>query len=138
MNKVTLMGRLTKDPELRYSANNNTAISKFTLAVDRRYSRDSEDRQADFISCTAFGKTAEFINNYFVKGRQMALSGRINTGSYEKEGQRFYTTDVIAEEVFFTGSKKENAYQNDSSQAEGVTNDSGFTPIDDSEDELPF
>jgi single-strand DNA-binding protein len=138
MNKVTLMGRLTKDPELRYGSTNNTAIVKFTIAVDRKYSKDNEERQADFISCTAFGKTAEFVNSYFTKGRQMALSGRINTGSYEKEGQKFYTTDVIAEDIYFTGSKKDNESSGFRSSSEEMSNDSGFTPIHDSQDELPF
>lgn len=138
MNKVTLMGRLTKDPELRYGGANNTAIVFYTLAVERRFVKDGEERQADFISCKAFGKTAEFINNYFSKGKQMAVSGRIQTGSYEKEGQKIYTTEVIAEDVYFTGSKKDS----DESTSMGFDSDSssgtGFTPIDSSEDELPF
>jgi single-strand DNA-binding protein len=138
MNKVTLMGRLTKDPEIRYGSTNNMAVVKFTVAVDRRYSKDTEERQADYISCTSFGKTAEFINNYFTKGRQIALFGRINTGSYEKDGQKFYTTDVIVDDVYFTGSKKDNESSGFSPSSEGSSNDSGFTPINDSQDELPF
>ena len=105
MNKVILMGRMTKDPELRNTPN-GLAIISFTLAVNKRV-KEGEERTADFILCKAFGKTAEFINNYFKKGQQVAITGRISTGSYEKDGQKVYTTDVIVEETFFADSKRE-------------------------------
>jgi single-strand DNA-binding protein len=106
MNKVTLIGRLTRDPEVRYSqGNNSTAIARYTLAVDRRYKRD-EGQQADFISCVAFGKTAEFAEKYLHKGTKIAVNGRIQTGSYTKQdGQKVYTTDVVVEEHEFVESK---------------------------------
>ncbi len=106
MNKVILIGRLTKDPELKECKNGISACS-FTLAVNRRFVKEGEERQADFIFCKAFGKTAEFCNNYYKKGQQVAISGRIQTGSYEKEGQKVFTTDVIVEEAYFADSKKE-------------------------------
>lgn len=136
MNKVTLMGRLTKDPEMRYSSNNNTPIVKFTLAVDRKF-KQGDDKQADFVSCTAFSKTAEFIEKYFQKGKQMGLFGRINTGSYEKEGQKIFTTDVIVEDVYFTGSKKDSDSNSTSNNFE-ESSESGFSPINNSDDQLPF
>ncbi|MCI2049419.1 MAG: single-stranded DNA-binding protein [Lachnospiraceae bacterium] len=108
MNKVILMGRLTRDPEVRYSQGSTpTAIAKYTLAVDRRFSRNSQDGQtADFISCTAFGKSAEFCEKYCHKGTKLIVTGRIQTGSYtNKDGQKVYTTDVIAEDQEFAESK---------------------------------
>jgi single-strand DNA-binding protein len=137
MNKVNLMGRLTRDPEVRYANNSNMPIAKFTLAVDRKFSKEGEERQTDFISCTAFNKTAELIGKFFPKGKQMALCGRIQTGSYEKEGQKVYTTDVIVEDVYFTGSKKDSEGSN-SQSFDQDNSDSGFTPIDLSDDQLPF
>lgn len=136
MNKVTLMGRLTRDPEMRYSSSNNTPIVKFTLAVDKKF-KQGDDKQADFISCTAFSKTAEFIEKYFQKGKQMGLFGRINTGSYEKEGQKIFTTDVIVEDVYFTGSKKDSDSNSSSNNFED-SSESGFNPINNSDDQLPF
>ena len=110
MNRVILMGRLTRDPEIRYTQGENSmAIARFTVAVDRRGRRnqDNGDQQtADFISCTTFGKTAEFVQKYFTQGRRILLQGRIQTGSYtNKEGQRVYTTDVIADDVEFCDSR---------------------------------
>lgn len=104
MNSVQLVGRLTKDPDVRYTEG-GTSIARFTVAVDRRFSRDGES-SADFISCVAFGKTAEFMEKYFYKGKRVGLNGRIQTGSYtNKEGQKVYTTDVITENVEFVESK---------------------------------
>lgn len=99
------MGRLTKEPVTRYTVGENTtSVTRFTLAVDRR----TKDNKADFISCTAFGKTAEFIDKHFTKGSRMALEGRIQTGSYQdKDGKTVYTTDVVAESVYFCESKKD-------------------------------
>ncbi|MBQ9032456.1 MAG: single-stranded DNA-binding protein [Parasporobacterium sp.] len=106
MNKVILMGRLTRDPEIRYSqGNDQMAIAKFTLAVDRRFKRDNE-QSADFISCTAFGRTADFFARYLHQGSKICLEGRIQTGSYTKQdGTKVYTTDVIVENVEFAESK---------------------------------
>lgn len=105
MNKVILMGRLTSDPDIRQAG--ETTVTRFSLAVDRRYKKDGE-QSADFPSIVAFGKTAEFISKYFHKGMKIALEGRIQTGSYtNKDGVKHYTTDVIAEAVEFAESKRE-------------------------------
>ena len=104
MNKVILVGRLTRDPETRQAG--ETTVTRFSLAVDRRFKSDGQP-SADFPSCVAFGKTAEFINKYFKQGMKIALEGRIQTGSYtNKDGNKVYTTDVIAEAVEFAESKK--------------------------------
>lgn len=106
MNKVVLMGRLTRDPDVRYSAGENAlAIARYTLAVDRRFRRDGE-ATADFINCVSFGRTAEFAEKYFHQGIRVVISGRIQTGSYtNREGQRVYTTEVVVEEQEFAESK---------------------------------
>lgn len=118
MNKVILMGRLTRDPEVRYSQGATaTAIARFSIAVDRRFKRDGEP-DADFINCVAFGKTGEFIERYGHKGTKFVVEGRIQTGSYtNKDGQRVYTTDVVAENVEFARARmlcrhKDGGYQN--------------------------
>jgi len=124
------MGRLTKDPEVRQAT--NTYIARFSIAVDRRYKKDGEPT-ADFISCVAFGKTAEFIEKYFKKGMKIALEGRLQTGSYtNKENQKVYTTDVIVEAVEFAESKQASENRQDDQQ-EGWTN----IPTD-LDEELPF
>ena len=106
MNKVILMGRLTRDPEVRYSAGDNSmAIARYTLAVDRRFKRDGE-ATADFIGCVAFGRSAEFAEKYFRQGLKVVVSGRIQTGSYtNRDGQKVYTTDVVVEDQEFAESK---------------------------------
>ena len=106
MNKVILMGRLTRDPEVRYSqGGNQTAIAHYSLAVNRRFKREG-DPEADFINCVAFGKQAEFAEKYLKKGTKMAITGRIQTGSYtNKDGVKVYTTDIIVEEQEFAESK---------------------------------
>lgn len=106
MNKVILMGRLTRDPEIRYSQGaNSMAIARFTLAVDRRFKRENE-ASADFISCVAFGKTAEFFEKYMHTGTKVCVEGRIQTGSYTKQdGTKVYTTDVVVENAEFAESK---------------------------------
>ena len=106
MNKVILMGRLTRDPEVRYSAGESgTAIARYTLAVDRRFKRDGE-ATADFISCVSFGRTAEFAEKYFRQGLKIIVSGRIQTGSYtNRDGQKVYTTEVVVEEQEFAEGK---------------------------------
>ena len=123
MNKVILMGRLTRDPEVRYSAGENAlAIARYTLAVDRRFKRDGE-ATADFINCVSFGRTAEFAERYFHKGIRITICGRIQTGSYtNREGQKVYTTEVVVEEQEFAESKA--ASDNYSQQ------NSGFAPMD--------
>lgn len=133
MNKVVLIGRLTKDPEVRYGGeNNDKAVSRFTVAVDRKFK--TENQSADFINCIAFGKTAEFIEKYFTKGMRIAADGRIQTGSYtNKEGNKVYTTDVVLENVEFC--EKKNSQDVPPSQPD---ND-GFMNIPDGiDEELPF
>lgn len=108
MNKVILMGRLTRDPEVRYSQGENAmAIARYTLAVDRRFNRNNGSEQtADFINCVAFGRAGEFAEKYFRKGTKIAITGRIQTGSYtNKDGVKVYTTDVVVEEQEFAESK---------------------------------
>ena len=122
MNKVMLIGRLTKDPELRYTQS-VTAVASFTLAVNRRFSNQSGEREADFINCVAWQKSAEFVANYFRKGQQMALEGRLQVRSYDgNDGQRRWVTEVVAEQIEFVGSKNENGsgrqdYQNNNASA---------------------
>ena len=108
MNKVILMGRLTRDPEVRYSAGENAlAIARYTLAVDRRFRRDGE-ASADFISCVVFGKQAEFAEKYFRQGIRIVVSGRIQTGSYIKtDGTKVYTTEIVAENMEFAERKEQ-------------------------------
>lgn len=105
MNKVILMGRLTRDPEVRYASGDNLAIARYTLAVDRRFHKDGE-ATADFISCVVFGRAAEFAEKYFRQGLKITISGRIQTGSYtNREGQKVYTTEIVVEEQEFAESK---------------------------------
>ena len=115
MNKVILMGRLTRDPDIRYSQGENSlAIARFTLAVDRRFKRDgSNDQTADFISCVAFGKTAEFCERYTHQGIKLVVEGRIQTGSYtNKDGVKVYTTEVVVENTEFAESKNSSSEGN--------------------------
>ncbi len=139
MNKVILMGRLTRDPEVRYSAGENAlAIARYTLAVDRRFRRDGE-ASADFISCVCFGRSAEFAEKYFKQGQRILISGRIQTGSYvNKDGQKVYTTEVIVEEQEFADSRGRSAPTEESAQGTDIGD--GFMSIPEGiEDEgLPF
>lgn len=147
MNKVILMGRLTRDPEVRYSQNDQSmAIARFTIAVDRRGRRDGNDGQqtADFIGCVAFGRQADFAEKYLRKGTKIAMTGRIQTGSYTRQdGQRVYTTDVVCEEIEFAESKAAAAnnggfVQNDRPAPSNAVGD-GFMNIPDGiDEELPF
>ena len=107
MNKVILMCRLTRDPEVRYSQGENaTAIARYTLAVDRRFKRDNDQQTADFINCVAFCRAGEFAEKYFHQGTKVVITGRIQTGSYtNKDGQKVYTTDVVVEDQEFAESK---------------------------------
>lgn len=142
MNKVVLMGRLTKDPEVRYSTGENaTAIARFTVAVNRRFKNAEGNYDADFINCVAFGKSAEFIEKYFAKGSMIALSGRIQTGSYtNKDGVKVYTTDVVVEDTEFAGGKNEGGSSgaSGSNARTGSKNDDFMNIPDDESEELPF
>lgn len=138
MNKVILMGRLCADPEVRYSQNQNqTAVARYRLAVDRRFKREGE-QTADFISCVAFGKVAEFAEKYLRQGTKIAITGRIQTGSYtNRDGQKFYTTDVVVEEQEFAESKGVSG--NSGGEAPQAAEPDGFMNIpDDIGEELPF
>lgn len=138
MNKVILMGRLCADPEVRYSQNQNqTAVARYRLAVDRRFKREGE-QTADFISCVAFGKAAEFAEKYLRQGTKIAITGRIQTGSYtNRDGQKVYTTDVVVEEQEFAESK--GASGNIEGSAPQATDPDGFMSLPDGiDEELPF
>lgn len=107
MNKVVLMGRLTRDPEMRFTQGNNTAVCSFSLAVNRRFKQEGQP-DADFINVTAWAKTAEFVSKYFTKGQQVGVIGRMQTRNYDdKDGKKVFVTEVVAEEVYFADSKKE-------------------------------
>lgn len=150
MNKVILMGRLTRDPEVRYSQGDNSmAIARYTLAVDRRFSRSGDDSTADFIGCVAFGKTGEFAEKYLRKGTKIAVTGRIQTGSYtNKDGVKVYTTDVVVEDHEFAESKgsagADGGFSGNSSfsgggRSEPMAAGDGFMNIPDGiDEELPF
>ena len=139
MNKVILMGRLTRDPEVRYSQGEQaTAIARYTLAVDRRFRRDGENN-ADFIGCVAFGKSAEFAEKYLRQGTKIIVTGRIQTGSYtNRDGQKVYTTDVVVEDQEFAESKKAAGQQDGNNGGYSDAGD-GFMNIPDGiDEELPF
>ena len=155
MNKVILMGRLTRDPEVRYTqGENQMAIARYTLAVDRRFNRNNDENTADFISCVAFGKTGEFAEKYLRKGTKIAVTGRIQTGSYtNKDGVKVYTTDVVVEDHEFVESKgnsnSDGSYGNNSygggfgggnsQPAAPMAAGDGFMNIPDGiDEELPF
>lgn len=138
MNKVILMGRLTRDPEVRMSG--DTAVARFSLAVDRRFKKDGE-QTADFINCVAFGKTGEFIEKYGRKGTKFVVEGRIQTGSYtNKDGQKVYTTDVVVEQVEFAESKSSaDCDATNNTANSNAPTDTSFMNIPDSiDEELPF
>ena len=143
MNKVILMGRLTRDPEVRYGAGeNSTAVARYTIAVDRRFKRNGE-QNADFIGCVAFGRNAEFVEKYLRQGTKIVLTGRIQTGSYtNRDGQKVYTTDIVVEEQEFAENKAaaSNGGQGNYSRPSAATSDAdGFMNIPDGiDDELPF
>ena len=162
MNKAILMGRLTRDPDIRYTQGDNPmCIARYTLAVDRRFNRNNDDgNNADFIPCICFGKSAEFVEKYLLKGTKMAVTGRIQTGSYtNRDGVKVYTTEVVVEEQEFAESKntqsagsgassgntgadrREAGSRSNSQQASAKTNDpmDGFMNIPDGiDEELPF
>jgi single-strand DNA-binding protein len=134
MNKVALIGRLTRDPEIRH--NQDKLVGHFTLAVDRRYKKDGSEQTADFITCVAFGKTAEFLEKYVHKGTKLVVCGRIQTGSYtNKDGNKVYTTDVVAEECEFAESKATASQQQQKPQED----ENGFMNVPEgTDDEFPF
>ena len=137
MNKVILIGRTTKSPELRYAPGTGTAVCRFTLAVNRPYKKD----EADFINCVAFGKIGETIAQYVLKGRQVAVAGSIRTGSYESNsGEKRYTTDVVLDGFEFIGNSNSSNSDNAATYNQGTNNsDMGFggmTPVDDGD--MPF
>ena len=140
MNKVILIGRLVRDPEVRYSQGEKSiAIARYTLAVDRKFKKDGE-QSADFISCVAMGKNGEFAEKYLKQGTKIAIEGRIQTGSYtNKDGNKVYTTDVIVEGHEFCESKSSNQNNSQSSNNNPAPNSDGFISIPDGiENELPF
>lgn len=139
MNKVVLIGRLTKNPELRFAAGSGTAVSRFTVAITRQFKKD----ETDFINCVAFGKTAETISQYLTKGRQIAVTGSIRTGSYDaQDGTKRYTTDVAVESFEFIGSKDSQGAGSDYSAPSsndsfgGTSFNDDITPVDDGD--MPF
>lgn len=146
MNKVILIGRLTRDPEVKYTNSAEPlAVARYTLAVDRRFQRnnDQDQQAADFISCVAFGRAGEFAEKYFRKGLKIAVTGRIQTGSYtNKEGKKVYTTDVIVEEQEFAekkGSEGAAVNRTDGRMSQPAVGADGFMDIPEGiEEELPF
>ena len=144
MNKVVLMGRLTRDPEVRYTqGERQMAIARYTLAVDRRFKRDGDQQSADFINCVSFDRTAEFAEKYFHQGTKICISGRIQTGSYvNKDGQKVYTTEVVVEEQEFAESKaasQDAGFAPASRPSPSMASGDGFMNLADGlEEELPF
>lgn len=145
MNKVVLMGRLTRDPEVRYTQTNNTLVANFSLAVNRRFTREGDTQTADFINIIAWSKTGEFVSKYFKKGQQVGVIGRIQTRSWDdQQGQKRYATEVVAEEVYFADSKRngddnsnfENTFGAES-QMDGSQGDTSDFEVS-SGDDLPF
>lgn len=145
MNKVILIGRITRDAEIRYTqGEKSTAIARFSLAVDRRFKRDNDEQNTDFISCIAFGKIAEFLEKFGRKGTKFVVDGRIQTGSYNnKDGQKVYTTDVVVENIEFAESKNSSGSGGSTNQPAPAPSSSsagdGFMNIPDGiDEELPF
>ena len=135
MNKAILMGRLTSDPEVRYTQTTNTIVVNFALAVNRRFVRQGEERQADFINIVAWNKTAEFCSKYFKKGQQVGIIGRIQTRTWDdEEEKKHYVTEVVAEQIYFADSKRENSDSQGDMQFENNLNQNLASVGDD----LPF
>lgn len=140
MNKFEFLGRLTKDPEVRYTSGNNTQVTTFTIAVNRRFVAQGGERQSDFFNLTAFGKTAEFCSKYFRKGQQVLVAGRIQNRTWEDQnGQKRYTMDFIVEDTYFADSKRDGAGSMDMPvpPMPASTDAGDFITIDETE-ELPF
>lgn len=149
MNKVILMGRLTREPEVRYSQGAEPlAVARYTLAVNRRFKRKDEP-EADFIPCVAFGQSGEFAEKYFRKGQLVSIVGRLQVRSWDKDGEKRWTTEVVIEEQYFAESKKDSGEGKPAAQSKpaaqtgkqmGLAEQKGFYPIDESveDDDLPF
>lgn len=148
MNKAILMGRLTRDPELR-TTQSGISVVRFTLAVDRRFKNQSGERESDFVSCVAWRQTADFIAKYFNKGSKLAIVGSIQTGSYERDGQTVYTTDVVADEAYFVESRRQDggdsynsnqgrSYNESRPASEPSRFNDAFTPGPSDDTSLPF
>ena len=144
MNKVILMGRLTRDPEVRYTSNTNTLVASFSLAVNRRFAKQGEERQADFINVVAWNKTGEFCSKWFKKGQQVGVIGRIQTRNYDdKDGKKVYVTEVVAEEAYFADSKRDGEASSSSFENTFGSSMPGMMPGGadfevSSSDDLPF
>ena len=131
MNKVVLMGRLTRDPELRFAAGSGKGVCRFTVAINRQFKRD----ESDFINCVAFGKPGETISEHFAKGNRIALTGNIRTGSYEaQDGTKRYTTDVVVESFEFIGNKGDSTSSNDDTFGAGIPDD----VVPETDGDMPF
>lgn len=142
MNKVILIGRLTRDPELRYTPS-NLPVCRITLAVDRRFKSDNQQQTADFINCIAWRSTAEFISKYFSKGSRIAIVGRIETSTWEdQEGKKRYSTDVVIDEVEFVESKRQDGPAHDTMPGYGAEmqqpQQAGFFVLDEDDGDIPF
>ena len=141
MNKVILMGRLTRDPEVRYTTNNNTLVCTFSIAVNRRFKQEGQP-DADFFNIVAWSKTGEFCSKYFKKGQQVGIVGRLQTRNYDdKDGKKVYVTEVIAEETYFADSRRDgegggNSFNGVDAPFNSAEGASDFTPVTD--DDLPF
>lgn len=136
MNKFQFLGRLTKDPEVRYTANTNSQVTSFSLAVNRRFASANGERQTDFFNLTAFGKTAEFCSKYYKKGQQVLVEGRIQNRTWEDQnGQKRYATDFIVDQAYFADSRRDASEAGFEMPVASDTSD--FITVDDSE-ELPF
>ena len=144
MNKVILMGRLTRDPEIRYTQTSNTVVASFSLAVNRRFAKQGEERQSDFINIVAWSKLGEFCGKYFKKGQQVGVVGRIQTRTWDDDqGQKHYVTEVVAEEAYFADSKKEaeagsSSFENTFGNSIPGTTTGGSDFEISSSDDLPF
>lgn len=140
MNKVILMGRLVRNPEVKYSQGADPlAICRYTLAVNRRMKQNGE-QEADFINCIAFGKAGEFAAKYFQKGQMVAVTGRMQVRSWDKDGEKRWTTEVIIEEQFFAESKKNSNDSSKDGEKADAKSEGGFYPVDESaeDEDLPF
>lgn len=141
MNKAILMGRLVRDPEVKYSQGATPlAVARYTLAVNRRFKKDKEP-EADFINCIAFGKNGEFVEKYFKKGQMVSVVGRLQVRSWEADdGQKHWATEVITEEHYFAESKSGHGEKKEASEQQGGNNNKGFYPIEEGieDDDLPF
>ena len=143
MNKVILMGRLTRDPEVRYTSNTNTLVANFSLAVNRRFAKQGEERETDFINIVAYSKLADFSEKYLSQGTQVNVVGRLQNRSYEdKNGTKKYISEIIAEEIYFADSKKKAdesiLWQNNSNDTQVTDTTGNIDGLFDSADDLPF